>query len=361
MKKKVAAPKNYIGEWFGHRLYPSVKCDHVPATTFSSLRCPFLSASTGNARDCVKTDNSKGVCTITTTTGSTRDWMVCPYRSLDDNLLRAAIARIFSVQADSVEAFPVTRLHNSTFVAEVKRHQSAGKNVYVYFQQKLGGEINISSTQRTPELSFDLTILPISFRNDTLLVRQYGLYEVQTMDFHGSYSHAVKAVQSALDLHADSFAETIKINTAWLGRDIEGPNIANVFKRTFYQILLKFGLAGHGDCAGVVLALPTSVWESWAPHLAAPRLKKTGDIFAIAGDKSRGSKSWIVVFENEVSHPGPIEPLAINKTIRVSVSALLKAAYKTVPNLISKQSEMQVRQQIVSRISEHYSAVEYDA
>src|SRR3990172_11657502 len=82
MKKKLAAPKNYMGEWFGHRVYPQVKCATVPISEFSSSKCPFLSASTQTTRECVKSDNSKGVCTITTTTGTTKDWIVCPYPSL---------------------------------------------------------------------------------------------------------------------------------------------------------------------------------------------------------------------------------------------------------------------------------------
>ena len=361
MKKKSAAPKNYIGEWFGYRVYPEVKCGDVPATEFTSKKCPFLSASTGTIRECVKNDNSKGVCTITTTTGKTQDWMVCPYRSLDDAILTDAIGRIFSVAPNSVEAFPVTRLSESNFIADAKQKQAAGKNVFIYFQQKLGGEINISATPQTPELSFDLTIMPISFRDDTLLVRKYGLYEVQTMDFHGSYSHAVKAVRNALDLHADSFADAIKNNTDWLGRGIEGPNIANVFKRTFYQILLKFGLSGHADCAGVVLALPSSVWDSWGPHLAAPVLSRSKDIYALKGDKTRKSKSWILVYSNNTAVPAAIEPLMVRKVIRASVDALLKSAFRDVPKLISQQSAEIVRTQIVSRIAEYYSNVEYDA
>jgi hypothetical protein len=360
MKKKATAPKNYIGEWYGARLYPTVKCTSRPVTHFTSELCPFLSASTGTDRQCVKTENSKGVCTITTTAGSTRDWMVCPFRSLDDNLLKAAISRIFGTPKDKISAHPVTRLDSPAFVASVRKQQKNGKQVFVYFQQKLGGEINVSASSQTPELSFDLTLIPIAFRDETLLVRRYGLYEVQTMDFHGSYAHAVKAVRSALDLHSESFAATIQANTDWLGRGIEGPNIANVFKRTFYQILLKFGLAGHGDCAGVVLALPSSVWESWSPHLAAPRLLNSGGIHTLAGDKDRDAKSWIIVFENDNRHPGPIEPLVIAKTIRASVPALLKAAYRDVPELIASRSIETVRSQILSRISQYYKKVEYD-
>ena len=133
------------------------------------------------------------------------------------------------------------------------------------------------------------------------------------MDFHGSYAHAVKAVRNALDLHTDSFSNAIRKNTDWLGRGIEGPNIANVFKRTFYQVLLKFGLAGHGDCAGVVLGLPSSVWDSWSPHLSAPRLRKSGGVHVLTGDKAPDAKSWIIVFANDAGGESGIEPLIVEK------------------------------------------------
>lgn len=44
-------------------------------------------------------------------------------------------------------------------------------------------------------------------------------------------------------------------------------NLANVFKRTFYQMLVKFSLAGHGGSRGAIMALPSAVWDSWRPHL----------------------------------------------------------------------------------------------
>ena len=77
------------------------------------------------------------------------------------------------------------------------------------------------------------------------------------MDFHGSYRHAVSALEAAVDLHVDEFGKQVENNQkhGW-GRKIEGPNIANVFKRTIYQLILKFGLSGQDRCAGVVLDFP---------------------------------------------------------------------------------------------------------
>jgi hypothetical protein len=39
-------------------------------------------------------------------------------------------------------------------------------------------------------------------------------------------------------------------NQRWLSEGVEGPNIANVFKRTFYQMMFTFQLGHHERCAG---------------------------------------------------------------------------------------------------------------
>jgi len=97
-----------------------------------------------------------------------------------------------------------------------------------------------------------------------------GVIELQTTDTHGSYGHAVKALNSALDLHHDHFPEQLAQNPEWAGRKIEGPNISNVFKRTFYQIAFKFQVTKQDTSVGCALALPQPVWTrgnlSWG-HL----------------------------------------------------------------------------------------------
>lgn len=83
------------------------------------------------------------------------------------------------------------------------------------------------------------------------------------MDFHGSYRAAVDNLKDALRLHGTTFPDSLAANMKWAAEGVEGPNIANVFKRTFYQILLKFQLSGKGAAAGTVLAIPQAVWDSW--------------------------------------------------------------------------------------------------
>ena len=82
----------------------------------------------------------------------------------------------------------------------------------------------------------------------------------------------------------ETVLEMLADNPEWAGRKIEGPNISNVFKRTFYQIAFKFQVTNGGTSVGCTLALPQPVWDSWQPflggsgaheaarrHMAAPR------------------------------------------------------------------------------------------
>src|ERR1039457_5835955 len=89
-------PGNHVAEWFGHRVFP------VVAATEQSLRdqqqgcCPFLSDITGIKHECVKRAQSRGVCTISSTSnGSRQDWLVCPFRALDLDILDNAARRLF--------------------------------------------------------------------------------------------------------------------------------------------------------------------------------------------------------------------------------------------------------------------------
>jgi hypothetical protein len=97
----------------------------------------------------------------------------------------------------------------------------------VYLQNKLGGEISLSRTERSPELSFDVTMVDLILRDGLPTIKRFGILEIQTMDFHGSYRAAVKNLEDALRLHGDAFHATLLSNQRWLRDGIEGPNIAN--------------------------------------------------------------------------------------------------------------------------------------
>jgi len=354
VSKKNPLPRNYIGEWFGHRLYPTVKCTDADIRDFLSDRCPFLSEVVGHDCQCVKNDNSKGVCTITTTTTGVRDWMVCPYRSLDSRFFETVVERLFGVTGNTSIA-PVVALSDPEQVGLLKLASDEGRPVFVFFQDKLGGEINVSATMQSPELSFDITVIRVGFEKDVLVLRDFGIYEVQTMDFHGSYRHAVSALRNAVDLHASDFPDVLATNVEWLGRKIEGPNIANVFKRTFYQMLLKFRLAQYGACSGVALGLPKAVWESWAPHLSNPNLVEHDDYMVLEGSSvDELSNAWLLVFQTDTGSDDSREALMPYASIRVDVDAFLHLAFTDVPEYIGDNLIGNVRSSILSRVRRVY-------
>src|ERR1700676_541413 len=88
-----ASKRNFVSEWFGYRVFPTIRSDPVSLTEQQSETCPFLSAAKGSEHCCIKPERSRGVCTVSTTAGGPRrDWLVCPYRALDPKLLKATIA-----------------------------------------------------------------------------------------------------------------------------------------------------------------------------------------------------------------------------------------------------------------------------
>ncbi len=328
---------NFISEWYGHRVYPAIVRDARALNDQKTSRCPFLSAATSEERSCVKPPTSSGVCTISSASnGPRQDWLVCPYRALDGSLMDAAARRIFRIAPDRslvIAAAPALAKE----AARKSLHQAlrAGQAVLVYLQDKLGGEISVPSTPRSPELAFDITFAELRNTNSQISVARYGVLEVQTMDFHGSYKSAVNNLKDALRLHGRQFARVVRENPAWLSDRIEGPNIANVFKRTFYQIMLKFQIGNHGACAGTVLALPAAVWDSWQRHLGGPELRLADDgtyVLGIDGDSGKTEPSaWIIVFDVEAAGSPTPNSLRIDKIIATDAQSLAYQALTVVP------------------------------
>ena len=155
----VAASRPHIAEWFGHRIFPTVSSGPTPIADQRSGRCPFLSQTLKETRQCVKAENSRGVCTISASSnGPRQDWLVCPYRALDAGLLADMVGRLYGVPPlDSVLIRPVVVLETEHGRAELFDSVRNGVRTFVYFQDKLGGEIGLSKTAASPELSFDIT------------------------------------------------------------------------------------------------------------------------------------------------------------------------------------------------------------
>lgn len=329
---------NFVSEWFGYRTFPDVHGGRDALHAQSSARCPFLTVVTGNERDCVKSASSSGVCTINNASnGPRQDWLVCPYRALDPDLIEDVVRRLFSAGPEQpLLVVPAPALANPAIRADIVEQADSGTLVVVYLQNKLGGEISIGATDRSPELSFDMTLVELATGDGgSVGIGRFGVLELQTMDFHGSYRQAVQNLKDALRLHEANFPNALQNNQRWLADRIEGPNIANVFKRTFYQMMLKFQIGVHPRSVGAALAIPQAVWDSWQPHLGRPHLVAQADgTYALPGPETRtgGVRAWIYVFDIDPepdTHPNPI---VVSRAIATNAAAMAYHALEEVPN-----------------------------
>lgn len=334
------APTNHIAEWFGHRVYPVVADTSRAIHDQQMGLCPFLSDETGHDRECVKAPNSKGVCTVSSVSKShgRQDWLVCPIRALDTPLLEDVVRRLFDVKPlEQLEVLPASVLGDASRRDEFVEHLRLGGRGVVYFQTKLGGEITLRKTDRSPEFSFDATMVELLINDDGALdLGKYGIFEVQTMDYHGSYSAAVQNLRDGLRLHKEDFHTTLAARPDWLAERMEGPNIANVFKRTFYQMMFKFQVGAHASSAGCVFAIPRPVWDSWQRHLAAPDLVERGDgtwqLGESSGEVDSGRPSaWIYVLDLEVSDRESPNALDVWRIIATDAKSISHYALDLAP------------------------------
>jgi hypothetical protein len=328
---------NFIGEWFGHRTYPLRDANPTGLENQVAQTCPFLSGATHTRKACVKNEPSSGVCTISSAANGVRqDWLVCPFRALDTQFLESVARRLFNVDAKK----PLTLMPGSALTAPPMRAaldtaMRDGTHGVLYLQSKLGGEISIPATTRSPEFAIDFTMVEVVRRDGACALGRLGFVEVQTMDFHGSYKHAVANLRDGLRLHGSSFPRELQRNPEWLAKGVEGPNTANVFKRTFYQIVLKFRFSDNAACAGCVLAIPTSVWDSWQKHLAKPRLIQAPDgTFVLPqpdGTPPASKSTWIYVFDIDGASTMSPNPIVVRKVIATDAKALYLHAFEAVP------------------------------
>jgi len=339
-KTRKSGGANYISEWYSHRMYPEIRTSAKSVSEQASGRCRVLSEATLSPTGCIKADKSKGVCTISSNSnGSRQDWLVCPFRALDTGLLEDASRRLFDVDdGRPVRLAAATSIAKPEARAAFEDHLRAGGFGALFLQSKLGGEISISPSDRSPEMSFDFTMIEVHADAEGFRVGKYGILEVQTMDFHGSYRLAVDNLRSALKLHPDDFGKQVEKNQHWLSEGVEGPNIANVFKRTFYQMMFKFQLGAHPHCAGCIFAIPQAVWDSWQRHLSRPELRDRGDgtlsLDVPEKELSVGpSPAWIYVFDLDAGSPETQSPLSVTLRIATNADALAHYAIKVAPSV----------------------------
>lgn len=337
MKGGLRPRGNYVSEWFGHRVYPVVLATPESLAGQHGELCPFLSQAKDEAQRCIKSDAARGVCTISTLSrGDRQDWLVCPYRALDPNLVGNAVRRLFGFAgSQAAMIFPAVRLVDHATREHVNTTLTRGGRVFIYFDEKLGGELSIPRTRRSPEFAFDVTIFEVELEDGHPHIGRFGVIEIQTMDFHGSYRHAVRNLKDALRLHGDDFGKALQARSGWLSEKIEGPNIANVFKRTFYQIMFKFQLGKSSRCAGCVLAIPMSVWNSWQPHLGAPELTQEADgtysLFKPGEPRPSPVPAWIYAFDLDANSKQTPSPIVFTKIIATDAPSLSHFALDVAP------------------------------
>lgn len=336
-KASSGTPNNYVAEWFGHRIYPVVVASQESLNDQQSSRCPFLTGVKRVATECVKRPASKGVCTISSpSNGPRQDWLVCPYRVFTPSFLEPIVSTLFAVAPDrKLWTHAAPTLVDPEVRAEIPARLADGDRVLTYFDEKVGGEISLAATARSPEMSFDVTFVEFVAKEGQVALGKFAIVEIQTIDFHGTYSSAVKALRHALDLHEDDFPEQIAAHSEWAGREVEGPNIANVVKRTFWQMLFKFSFGAVDECAGTALAIPAAVWDSWQPFLGAPtliddgagryRLEKPG------AQPIEKTPAWIFVFEADANAGITPNPIRFTKVIATSAEALDHFALSEAP------------------------------
>ncbi|MCC6206431.1 MAG: hypothetical protein IT533_15665 [Hyphomicrobiales bacterium] len=336
-KKRETAPGNFVSEWMGHRVYPSIVTTPESIADQKAERCPFLTAATGEERKCVKHDKAKGVCTISSVSnGPRQDWLACPYRALSHDLLFNAVRCLFGLSG-TADPFitPAISLKRADVRTDVITRLSAGQPVFIYFDAKMGGELSIPATERSPEFAFDVTVVELVAHEEHPHIGRFGILEIQTMDFHGSYRHAVHNLREGLRMHPTRFGQTLQDNQWWLSEGVEGPNIANVFKRTFYQMMFKFQLGQHDRCAGCVLAIPQAVWDSWQRHLGAPVLTPEPDgtlsLLAPGAKRLDPSPAWIYVFDPDASAAVTPSPIAVTKLIATDAPSISHWALEVAP------------------------------
>ena len=143
---------NFVSEWFGYRTFPQVHGSKDALRTQTAGQCPFLTAATREERKCVKNASSYGVCTINNASnGSRQDWLVCPYRALDSDLIEDVVRRLFRAAPNQpLLVVPAPALENPAMRTAVTGQAEDGALSVVYLQNKLGGEISVSATSRSP-------------------------------------------------------------------------------------------------------------------------------------------------------------------------------------------------------------------
>lgn len=352
-KPQETARGNYVAEWFGFRVWDTVDESAAAVDYQTNRNCPFLSIATRETAECVKAargyDEPTGVCTISSDSNATRqDWLACPLRVLDQHftLVVGAVRSVYDVPHDvKVLVFPTTVFGNPERQKEVQAGlKRADCRVFAFAANRLGGEVDVPEKEDSPGAKVDVSVIEITgcdkrtgAPND---FDKHLFFEIQTADFHGSPLHAVRKLAQKCKRGAQAgYHGLIKASLDDCGERVEGPNKANIFKRTIYQMIVKMELARAPTCAGFVIVLPVPVWDSWLRHLGRPTItpvEGSNTEFVLQLDDAKANNAdglvcLIVVFDiDRVSAESP-RPLKITKQISVQPETLIEFAFKVAP------------------------------
>jgi hypothetical protein len=329
--------------------------------------CPFISAATAVITPCWK-QNRTGVCTISSNSnGPRQDWLACPYRALDMplTLFRSGINLAFNLPVtDEVLLRPINALSNPVVRSEVQDAFQSGRKVFVFSQTRLGGEVKVSATANSPAVQIDATIAELHANPiEGFQLGRFMMFEAQTADFHGSPKHVLALLERAVAKDPNIYHTAVERHPEWAATKVQGPNKANVFKRTYYQTVYKIQLARDpAACAGFVLAVPESVWDSWMPHLGSPELVDEGrtERLRSPGENSElmaADTAWILVFDIDREAKESPQPIRVVRRIVTTSAALVHYALDAAPrNAAESGVHKRINAALTRRVREQWTA-----
>ena len=140
---------NFISEWFGQRIYPEVRLSDAAVSGQKWGVCPFLTGVKRQRTECIKSENAYGVCTINSVgVDGRQDWLVCPYRVIDSNIVKAGCETIFQ-SGSANPPIPVSILSDKKGIAVLEESLKNHRKAFLFFQDKLGG---LHPVPKTPSL-----------------------------------------------------------------------------------------------------------------------------------------------------------------------------------------------------------------
>lgn len=332
---------NYVAEWYGYRVYPPVDGSEQAVRDQATRICPFLSDATEQTRECVKPN---GVCTISSdSNGLRQNWLACPNRILDRRftLLRSVVERLYGITGgQDIVLRPTIALQNDEIRREILHALANDTRVFVFFHQIFGGEMNIRATSGSPAFKIDASIVELlADDDDSFHLGRHVFFELQTADFHGNYRNAVAELERLQNEMPTTYHDALQDANI---PHVQGPNKANVFKRTIYQTIFKMQLTrDQSRCAGFVIALPEAVWDSWRTFLGEPDPQQDPDdpsVWRLDGGRAAADddtvepeEAWIFVFDTDSASSESPKPLTIIKQIKTSSTVLIHYALEEAP------------------------------